>query len=159
MKEATFKRPVPSEFPITCGYAQIRDVGSPYHIDPETGLWLHGALPDGRVQHKGIDWGCPVGTIVVSPCRGMVTRSGWENPANQKQGFGMRVRMLLMEKGYDSWEMVFAHLGKIYAWPGQKISPGDPIGLSGNTGSTTGPHLHTEFLDLHKQYRDIPFEA
>jgi murein DD-endopeptidase MepM/ murein hydrolase activator NlpD len=159
VKPVIFKRPVPAEYPITCAYGAERDVGSEYHINLESGLWVHGRLPNGKVQHKGTDWGCPIGTMVLSPCRGMITRSGWENPDNPKQGFGMRVRMLIMEKGYDSWEMVFAHLSQIYAWPGQPVRAGDRIGLSGNTGSTTGPHLHTELIDLRKQYRDIPFEA
>lgn len=158
-KEFQFKRPVPSQFPITCPYGAKRTVGSDWHIDPETNLWVRGRLPDGSVQHKGTDWGCPEGTPVISPCRGMIVRAGWENPANPKQGFGMRIRMLVMEPGYDSWELVFAHLSFIYKWAGEKVLPGERIALSGNTGSTTGPHLHTEFLDLRKQYRDAPFEA
>jgi len=88
--------------------------------------------------------------MVVSPCHGMIYRAGWENPENHRQGFGMRVRMFVMEPGYDSWEMVFAHLSQIYAWPPQKVKPGDRIGLSGNSGSSTGPHLHVELIDLRK---------
>lgn len=154
-----FKRPVPAEFPISCAYAAKRNVGSEWHVDVSTGLWVHGRCEDGTVQHKGTDWACPEGTPVLSPCRGMITRAGWENPDNTRQGFGMRIRMLIMEPGYDSWEMVFGHLSYIYKWSGDKVQAGDRLALSGNTGSTTGAHLHTEILDLRKQYRDIPLEA
>lgn len=158
-KEFRFKRPVSAEFPITCKYAAFRTVGSSWYIDPETNLWVKGILPDGSVQHKGTDWGCPEGTPVVSPCKGMIIRAGYENPDNPKQGFGLRIRMLVMEKGYDSWELVLAHLSHIYHWAGKKVDAGERIALSGNTGSTTGPHLHTEFLDLRKQFRDVPIEV
>jgi murein DD-endopeptidase MepM/ murein hydrolase activator NlpD len=154
-----FKRPVPTGFPITCRYGQIRNVGSAWHIDPQTGLWVHGTLPDGTVQHKGTDFGVPEGTAVTAPCNGLIIRAGWENPDDHKQGFGLRIRLLIMEPGYDSWELVLAHLSLIYKWSGEKVQTGDRLALSGNTGNTTGPHLHTEFLDLKKQYRDVPFEA
>lgn len=71
----------------------------------------------------------------------------------------MRIRLLVMEPGFDSWELVLAHLSYIYKWAGDKVQAGDRLALSGNTGSTTGPHLHTEFIDLRKQYRDVPLEA
>lgn len=157
---STFKLPVPPETRVTCGYGDTRSVGSEFYIDPVTNLWVHGRLPNGKVQHKGYDFGCPTGTPITAACDGMIVRAGWENDKNPKQGFGMRIRQTVHKDGYMSFTMVYAHLSHIYVTMGEKVRAGDRIALSGNTGSTTGPHLHLELVDRRTppQYCPIPFE-
>lgn len=84
--------------------------------------------------HKGVDWATPTGTTVVASCGGTVTKAGWG------KGTGYTV-FIDHEGGYQTR---YAHLSKIYVSVGQKVSQGQKIALSGNTGVSTGPHLHFE---------------
>ena len=86
--------------------------------------------------HKGVDWATPVGTAVVASSSGTVTRAGWGS------GYGYCVYI----KHADGRETRYGHLSKILVSTGQKVSQGQKIALSGNTGVSTGPHLHFEIL-------------
>lgn len=85
-------------------------------------------------MHEGIDIGAPVGTNIVAPADGIVTFSG------KKPGFGNFVQI---DHGYGI-ETLFAHAHKTVAKAGQRVARGDPVALVGNTGYSTGPHLHYE---------------
>lgn len=90
-------------------------------------------------MHKGVDISCSIGTKVPSVYGGTVkvALTGYNG------GYGYYVKT----EGNGVSEL-FAHLSKIYVLKGQKISAGTIIGLSGNTGRSTGPHLHYElFID------------
>ncbi|PYF12819.1 murein DD-endopeptidase MepM/ murein hydrolase activator NlpD [Rhodobacter viridis] len=84
--------------------------------------------------HAGIDLAGPVGMDVHAPADGVVTDAGWEN------GYGQVIK-LRHKFGVST---VYGHLSKIRVKVGQKVSRGDVIGDSGNTGRSTGPHLHYE---------------
>lgn len=84
--------------------------------------------------HAGVDLAGPVGMHVYAPADGVVTASEWEN------GYGNVIK-IQHQFGVST---VYGHLSKIRVSPGQKISRGDWIGDSGNTGRSTGPHLHYE---------------
>ncbi len=84
--------------------------------------------------HKGIDMGCHPGTKVHSARSGRVIFAGYE------EGYG-RLVIVEHEFGYRSY---YGHLSKALVKPGQMVKPGEPIALSGNTGRSTGPHLHFE---------------
>lgn len=84
--------------------------------------------------HKGVDWATPTGTKVVASCGGTVTKAGWLGT------YGYVIYI----KHEDGRETRYAHLSKIYVSPGQKVKQGQKIALSGNTGNSTGPHLHFE---------------
>ena len=86
--------------------------------------------------HKGVDWSTPVGTAVVASSSGTVTRAGWGS------GYGYCVYI----KHADGRETRYGHLSKVLVSVGQKVSQGQKIALSGNTGVSTGPHLHFEIL-------------
>ncbi len=86
--------------------------------------------------HKGVDWATPVGTAVVASSSGTVTRAGWGS------GYGYCVYI----RHADGRETRYGHLSKILVSSGQKVSQGQKIALSGNTGVSTGPHLHFEIL-------------
>ncbi|WP_310795002.1 M23 family metallopeptidase [Desulfofundulus thermocisternus] len=102
----------------------------------------------GREFHHGIDIGCPVGTRVVSASAGIVDHVGWENPNNHEQGYGYWIRIKDGSHAY-----IYGHLqpGTATVKVGDHVQPGQPISQSGNTGRSTGPHLHFGVLDLRTE--------
>jgi murein DD-endopeptidase MepM/ murein hydrolase activator NlpD len=90
-----------------------------------------------RKFHAGMDFTSPVGTEVYVTGDGVVDNvnfsyGGYGNEIIVNHGYGYRTR--------------YAHLSKFKVRPGQKVKRGDIIGLVGNTGKSTGPHLHYEVL-------------
>lgn len=86
--------------------------------------------------HKGIDIAVPIGTAVMASCGGTVSRAGWGS------GYGYCVYI----EHPDGKSTRYGHLSKVLVKAGQKVSQGQKIALSGNTGVSTGPHLHFEIL-------------
>lgn len=86
-------------------------------------------------QHKGVDYGAPIGTRVRSTADGQVVFAG------QQGGYGNLV--ILRHAG--GIETVYGHLSKISVKRGEKIHQDDTVGLVGMTGAATGPHLHYEY--------------
>ena len=85
-------------------------------------------------NHKGIDWGVPTGTSIVAASGGTITKAGWGG------GYGYCVYI----KHPNGVETRYAHMSKVLVSVGQTVKQGQKIGLSGNTGVSTGPHLHFE---------------
>lgn len=84
--------------------------------------------------HEGVDFGTPVGTVIVAVDSGVVTEVGDQG----SKGYGKWVKVV-----HDDWgETVYAHLSRQTVRVGDKVSKGDPIGVSGETGNTRGAHLH-----------------
>jgi murein DD-endopeptidase MepM/ murein hydrolase activator NlpD len=83
-------------------------------------------------MHRGIDISVPEGTPIVAPANGNVTLARWDG------GLGNTIRI---NHGYG-YETIYGHLNKILVHPGQRVKRGQLIGLVGNTGFSTGPHLH-----------------
>ena len=86
--------------------------------------------------HKGIDWATPTGTAVNASCGGTVARAGWGS------GYGYVVYI----NHPDGRQTRYGHLSKVLVSAGQTVTQGQKIALSGNTGVSTGPHLHFEIL-------------
>lgn len=84
--------------------------------------------------HTGIDYPCAVGTPVFATAGGKVDRAGVD------KSFGNYIRIVTADKV----ACYYAHLSKISVKVGQKVATGAQIGLSGNTGNSSGPHLHYE---------------
>ncbi len=84
--------------------------------------------------HKGVDWAVPVGTTVYASSGGTVTRSGWSS----SYGYCIYIQHP------DGKETRYAHCSKLLASVGDTVVQGQAIALSGNTGDSTGPHLHFE---------------
>lgn len=91
--------------------------------------------------HKGVDWAVPKGTAVRASCGGTVARAGWGS------GYGYVVYI----NHEDGRQTRYAHLSKVLVSVGQTVKQGDKIALSGNTGVSSGPHLHFEILIGGKQ--------
>ncbi len=84
--------------------------------------------------HEGMDFACPVGTSVYATGRGKVIFAGW------KSGYG---NVIEIDHGFQ-YVTRYAHLSKIDVKEGQSVERGELIGAVGNTGKSTGPHLHYE---------------
>lgn len=87
--------------------------------------------------HRGIDLLLDVGDTVYAAFDGYVRLNGYE-----KGGYG-KFRVLRHENGLET---VYGHLSESLLEEGAKIKAGQPIGLGGNSGRSTGPHLHFETL-------------
>jgi murein DD-endopeptidase MepM/ murein hydrolase activator NlpD len=84
--------------------------------------------------HAGLDFGIPVGTPVRSVADGVVVEV-----LRERGGYGVSVRV----QHPDGTLSLYAHLSEVLADLGP-VRAGDVIALSGNSGSSTGPHLHFE---------------
>lgn len=85
--------------------------------------------------HPAIDVGMPQGSPVVAADTGTVTWAGWN-----VYGYG---NLVVINHG-NGYETYYAHLSGISVQPGQVVNQGQYIGASGNTGRSSGPHLHVE---------------
>ena len=90
----------------------------------------------GDHRHSGIDLAVPEGTAVSAAENGTVAYAGWSS------GYGYRV---VIDHG-DGTETTYNHLSDIGVEKGDKVKAGSQIALSGNTGNSTGPHLHFEVI-------------
>lgn len=85
-------------------------------------------------MHKGTDLAAPIGTPIYATADGVVIKAGWS------QGYGRLIK-IQHEFGIVTY---FAHLSAFNVTKGQRVSRGDRIGDMGNSGRSTGPHLHYE---------------
>ena len=98
-----------------------------------TGEYMELASIRGNQPHTGIDMRMPENTVLRSIVNGHVERI----LHNDKIGNGVVI------EGTDGKEYIYGHLNKVdVLGPGQHIEKGQIIGLSGNTGNSSGPHLH-----------------
>ena len=86
--------------------------------------------------HSGMDFSAKIGTDIYATGNGVVTFAAW------KQGYG---NCLIIDHGYG-YKTLYGHLNKFKKRVGQKVTRGEVIGEVGNTGKSTGPHLHYEVI-------------
>jgi murein DD-endopeptidase MepM/ murein hydrolase activator NlpD len=91
-----------------------------------------------EMMHTGMDFTASIGTPIHATGNGTVVKVEMNG-----RGFGNNI---IIEHGYG-YQTLYGHMSRIAARQGQKINRGDIIGYVGNTGSSTGPHLHYE---VHK---------
>ena len=84
--------------------------------------------------HNGMDFSANIGTPVYATGDGVIKKAGWQS------GYG-KIIIVSHGFGYETW---YAHLNKYNVRVGQKVVRGEVIGEVGNTGKSTGPHLHYE---------------
>lgn len=84
--------------------------------------------------HKGVDWATPIGTSIYASSGGTVVFAGWGS------GYGYVVYI----NHPDGRQTRYGHLSKIYCKVGDHVNQGQVIAASGNTGRSSGPHVHFE---------------
>jgi len=89
--------------------------------------------------HSGIDIGTPMGTKLYAPLSGVVVQAGW---------YGNYGNAVVIQRD-DGAVLILGHLSAVSVAPGQRVNAGDMVGLSGNSGYSTGPHLHVEMRDAN----------
>jgi murein DD-endopeptidase MepM/ murein hydrolase activator NlpD len=100
---------------ITCPYKKVGK------------MWSKG-------YHSGCDFAVKTGTEVLAVADGTVANANWG------KSYGVQI----VEDLGDGTFFIYAHLSKSLVKPGDKISKNQVIGKSGNTGNSSGPHLHVE---------------
>lgn len=123
--------PSTAEIDVSEGVAPVRSrVSSPYGWRASFGR-----------MHKGVDLSLSVGDTVRSAFSGKVRLTKFEG-----KGYGYYV----VVRHNNGMETVYGHLSRFLVKPGQTVKAGQPIALGGNTGRSTGPHLHfeTRYLGL-----------
>lgn len=104
------------------------------------------------ILHKGMDFACDIGTPIYATANAVVKSARYET------GYG---NIVTLDHGYG-YETRYAHLSSIEVEVGQRVVRGEVIALSGNSGRSTGPHLHYEVLQrgnfvnpAHYYYMDL----
>ena len=100
-----------------------------------------------RKMHSGIDFTAPIGTPIYATGDGVVIAQGSE------RGYGNRI---MINHGYG-YVTKYAHMSRFKAKKGQRVKRGDLIGYVGNTGASTGPHLHYEVFKNGKVVNPMNF--
>jgi murein DD-endopeptidase MepM/ murein hydrolase activator NlpD len=129
-KQTLLLSSTPSVYPVR----GLLGNGYGWRRDPFTGM---------RDFHQGLDLVAPLGTRIIAPADGIVTRVG---PAG---GFGLSI---FVAHGYGIITR-YGHLSNINVRVGQRVKRGDVIGSVGSSGRSTGPHLHYEVL-VHQRNVD-----
>lgn len=106
---------------------------------PATGVnslygWRLDPVDHHERQHEGLDLEAEYGDVVVASAPGWVLEAGWHS------GHGRRV-VIGHVNGYES---IYSHLSQVLAIVGTQVKAGEALGRVGNSGRSTGPHLHFE---------------
>ena len=86
--------------------------------------------------HSGVDYACKEGTDILAVANGKVEAANWG------KSYGTQI----VQKVEGGW-VIYAHLSKSLVKAGDMLTMGQHIGESGNTGNSSGPHLHFEMRD------------
>ena len=111
-------------------------------ITSSYGMRFHPVLGK-RKKHNGVDYGAAIGTKVWTVARGRVKYAAWAGASGK----------LIIVSHANGYETIYAHLSKIHVRKGQYVAQRQLIGRVGNTGRSTGPHLHYG-MKRHGRYVD-----
>ncbi|OFJ54580.1 M23 family metallopeptidase [Mycolicibacterium grossiae] len=122
----------------------------PLYASPTRGVLTSGFGTRWGVMHGGIDIANAIGTPINAPADGVVIAAG------PVAGFGLWVKL----RHNDGTVTLFGHIDRATVQTGQRVMAGDQVALMGNTGNSTGPHLHFEVhLAGDRQTDPLPWLA
>lgn len=124
-KQLAWLSSLPTGTPIRDAYNLSSGYG--LRIDPFT---------QAMAKHEGLDFTASVGTPIIASAAGVVSRSGWDSQ------YGNVVEVSHAE----GFKTRYAHASQLLVRVGQTVKRGDVIAKVGNTGRSTGPHLHYEVI-------------
>lgn len=159
-----FTFPTPGNQPVSLWRPPLYEV--PWAVDPHDHFFFSrpiaadevnwpladyrygGIFPDSTIVHTGIDIDAPMGTPILAAAPGKVVWTGYglySGAGNEGDPYGQAV-MIRHDFGFEGRTLytVYAHMSEVKAYLGQGVETGTVIGLVGDTGFTTGPHLHFE---------------
>ena len=119
--------------------ARISSSFSPARVNPVSGK---------TSPHNGIDYSMPMNTKIISVISGTVTKAEY----NKTMGYYVEVT------GNAGVKTRYLHLNKILVIKDQRVRQGSSIALSGNSGRSSGPHLHYELLMNDKPINSLVFQ-
>lgn len=133
-----FSTVIPAIWPID--RTKLKDVSSLYgmRMHPRYGYWK---------MHEGVDLSAPNGTPVYATGNGVVVRASWQ------RGYG---ELIELNHGFG-YKTRYGHLSKMYVSPGDSVTRGQVIGEVGNTGVSSGAHLHYEVRFRDKTVNPIHY--
>lgn len=117
------------------------------YISDFFGYRIHPILKK-RLFHWGVDMTANVGAKIYAPGDGVVEETGYD-----PHGYG---RTLIINHGYG-FETLYGHLSRFNVKKGEKVKRGDVIGFVGNTGLSSGPHLHYEIIKNGKKINPLNY--
>ena len=123
--------------PGHCGTIYTGSVGVGVFLWPTTERWISGYDYNPGANHPAIDIAGNVENPVWSSDNGVVVYAGWSN-----YGYG---NLIVVDHG-TGWQTLYAHLNSINVGCGQSVNQGQRIGGLGNTGNSSGAHLHFEMI-------------
>lgn len=121
-------------------YGPVMNVDWRKKISSNYGWRIH-PITGKRTFHDGVDIAVPVGTALYSAVKGTVKRSFYSDSGGN---------MITIEND-SGWQITFMHMDSRTVSAGQRIEQGQLVGYSGNTGNSTGPHLHIRVHDADDQ--------
>jgi murein DD-endopeptidase MepM/ murein hydrolase activator NlpD len=120
-----------------------------YSISSQPGERTNAITNQGTEMHRGVDQRTPEGTPLVAMRAGTVYSVGTQVDSNGKEtGYGNYVIIDHGEIDGKHQFSITAHLSGALVKPGQKVKEGEFIGLSGNSGRSSGPHVHSEVFSI-----------
>lgn len=123
--------------PGHCGTIVEGVIGTGTFLWPANNHFLSGYDYNPSANHPAIDIDGDTGDPIYATDNGVVVYSGWSN-----NGYG---NLIVLDHG-NGWQSLYAHLYDVYATCGQSVYQGTTIGALGNTGSSSGSHLHFELI-------------
>ena len=130
------------------------EANPPYNGNPQTILHNDGnyhqnqAICAGYSGHPGIDFPMFYEQVLAAH-DGQVFEAGWHIPENRRWHFGLYVEVRVTRPNGERYRTRYAHLSSLMVQVGEQVTRQSLIGISGNTGNSSGPHLH---FDVEKQH-------
>lgn len=114
--------------------------------------YLPNGTKKGKRAHRGIDLAAPRGSAIMSSHDGVVIYTG-----SGFKGYGKMVMVESVDpREGGNWATLYGHMDKILVYEGKKVRQGEVIGALGNTGRSSGPHLHFEIRRLNGPIDPLP---